>query len=151
MPPPPPTFTFDDAITDLRTYAGGLFETAYYNVSHPPAEPTTPPTSAAQAAEQVAAKALARWQGQMTTALKQLDQAEELAAKQQGRLAYAKIAATAVSVCTQIQSVVAMATSDPDANARLSALSEILTGLAALAPAEVWQQATGGNGNNGGA
>jgi hypothetical protein len=153
MPPTPPV-SFEEAIVDLKVYAGNLFQSSFAYVSNPPAPPASPPPApdlAQQAREQLAQKALAKQQAQMTSALKQLDQAEDLAAKQQGRVSYTAIALTAAHVCTAIDNLVNNAVTDGNTNARLLALAQVLTGLAALAPAEVWQQASDDNGNNGGA
>lgn len=141
------TLTLDQAIDRVRQYASTLLTTAANNVTSPPAPPSSPPSQAQQAADQLAAKELAKWQGQMTSALKQLDQAEDMTAKQRGRETFASIAQTTKNVCTKIDSLINNATSDSATNTRLQHLAEILTALAALAPAD-WQ--SGGTNNSNG-
>ena len=142
-----PPLTLDQALANVRSYASGLFQTALSHVNSPPAPPSSPPSQAQQAAEQLAHKELAKWQGQMTTALKQLDQAEDIAAKQRGRESFTAIAQTTKNVCVKIDQLISNTTSDTATNSRLHALAEVLTSLAALAPAD-WK-ATSNNDNNG--
>jgi hypothetical protein len=138
---------FDQALGEIRTYAKNQFEGALPTASRTPT-PTPPPTAPAadrEIAKQKQAEE-AKAQGTLASAFAQLGDVDRTEQKAKGYVDVVALmhttATTAAQVCLKIGALMTTAPSgsvtDDVVNARINALSGVLTALAQLSPASLW-------------